>query len=128
MDIKDLMIGDWVKVNGKIVKVTDVFADGIGYNLQIGPVIYEITVKIDNIHPIPITPKILKKNGFKKRDMYYVLKVKEGFELMYYPYLGAFRYEYRGKELLFKSLNGINYVHLLQHILRLCAIEKEIEL
>ena len=71
--------------------------------------------------------EILEKNGFEKRHMYYVCTISDGFKLWYYPHLGNLRYEYKGKP-IFKSMDGLNYVHQLQHALRLCGIEKEIEI
>lgn len=84
----------------------------------------------------PLTPEILKKNGFTQcepqgYDLY--IKDKEGAGLYrifwqgesYNYYLEIAAYAYPSGE--FNNTN-IKYVHQLQHALRLCGIEKEIEL
>lgn len=99
---------------------------------------YQITV--DEIEPLPLTPEILEKNGFKK-----------------YPYKNSYWYCDEMLELFMKivcifpikdrelySLLSVttprltageddvyircDYVHELQQVLRLCKIEKEIVL
>lgn len=90
-------------------------------------------------HQLPLTPEILEKNGFKRDPLWhhcdkdldnYSISVQLGY---------ANRIEYikiteKGKDDVIPSektklyLTHINYVHELQHALRLCGINKEIEL
>ena len=81
---------------------------------------------IASLSPIPLTPEILEKNGFKKYNELYRLDVAEG------VFVNA---DFKSKE-PFVSIHNTCYratpicwyLHQLQHALRLCGIEKEIEL
>ena len=72
------------------------------------------------VEPIPLTPEILEKNGFIKES-----RENPGFNLQYCILTDG----------LWVGINGDNflegtqdYVHQLQHALKLCGIKKEIEL
>lgn len=100
-----------------------------------------ITEKIENIEPIPLTRKILEKNGFTggeyksyTGDVWYL--EEEGFRKIG---LTMSRKEStlwgeKIKPLSPDSIGhnfavpNIKYVHELQHALRLCGINKEIEI
>lgn len=117
MKANELMIGDWVKTQYGFEKVREINAESIyakngGYDLE-------------ELSPIHLTAEILEKNGLLKG---------EGFEL-------DFSRHHRLKViLLWTDAKGVSrtqitfylhkpqYVHELQHALRLCGIEKEIEL
>ena len=118
MNAQDLMLGDLIVDGDENARVTSLTCDGI----------IETTRRISNvevIEPIPITPEILERNGFQKNEMYFVCHLDEDFELWYYPHLGSLRYEYNG-ELIAKFPDAMNYVHQLQHALKMCGIDKEI--
>ena len=126
MKAKDLMIGDWVydtilKGNTKVEMLS---LSGIRGEF------HEKVWNENTFEPIPLTPEILDKNGWECFDTYHkyshyrhpkapfgILRRKEG------GYTIEFRDESGGLVFLF-----ILYVHQLQHALRLCGIEKEIEL
>lgn len=130
MDAKELMLGDIVNVHrcecvadgghfqewdeyGKVVSITEYYITikYIGREEDYG---FE-DVNGEDINPIPLTPEILEKNGWFALD----------------------EYRYEGDIALVKGRNCfrlkntticINSVHGLQHALRLCGINKEIEL
>ena len=122
MKANELMIGDWAD-----------FASELGDQ----PIAKIITVNdlymIDNgrmvVRPIPLTPEILEKNRFKKDfelkgcywrpDCRKYCIVKE-IETWYF----AFRHMGGGHI----CISECNYVHELQHALRLCKVDKEIVL
>ena len=89
----------------------------------------------DKLLPIPITKEILEKNGFKG-EMYAFLDISPNLYLEYYYHEHRLREWWTGidewnnhaevKEIVFKC--QCHYIHELQHALRLCGIEKEIEL
>ena len=136
---KDLMIGDWVKFpGGAIDKIVDLpFIEGKGLCASFAASATLFPFPISKIEPIPITPEILKKNGFienrgitswkfetKQEDLIDIYGVDDyhlsiNIEDTHGPGKG-YRY------LLYNLV--IRYVHELQHALRLCGIEKEIEL
>ena len=67
------MVGDWVRI--KITQynttVTNIDANSV-YTEAAFPIRY------DEIEPVPLTPDILEKNGFKKYDELYRLDITEG--------------------------------------------------
>lgn len=140
MKAEELMIGDWV-----IVHRIECVGDGgqfqewkqIGYITRINEdTVYvmfdkqkedweEIDVK--DIHPIPLTPEILEKNGFevdeKNENM---LKWRWSVIddcISYDKSTGMVRIFYPSGLVFVKILE---FVHELQHALRLCGITKNI--
>lgn len=138
MQTSQLTIGDLMQhANGKYFRITrlDMWSDGSIHFACGHPHLWDYNNKFT---PIPLTPEILKKNGFG-----YV-------ENDTYPYTGeVLSHFYLGEEgycanmdihigtdnkggFWFNSpkisLNSFHYVHELQHVLRLCNINKEIEL
>ena len=138
MDIKSLMVGDWVQL--KTYGVSDKFEKTEAYIFvkvaEIGSGL--ITVEYNNdikepyricenteIEPIPLIPEILEKNGFKldKEDGWWWLT----------PKIGITFWEEGDIELEFENKHSsvdihIKYLHQLQQALRLCNVSKEIEL
>lgn len=133
MDAKELMIGDWVvreshkKTPQQVIGIGD---KGVTLKLEGG----WCGEAIDLTEPIPLTPEILEKNGFTPNiyqindvygtrfnlDEYYCLiffNSKNGASLTKY---------YTNKSCFY--ITTINYVHELQHALRLAGINKEIVL
>ena len=135
MDIKELMIGDWVYYNPNVfiedeyeptkpIKITKITSGE------------DIDLAIEGCYsPIPLTPEILEKNGFKHIERIPIM----GSEI------GTWRSDKLGGATIKKYLIGIEktifcliaghskigdiyHLHELQHALRLCGIEKEITL
>lgn len=125
--IGDLMIGDWVNCNGANVKIIS-----IGLFAQVGIMdssndIYSVFSK--DLVPIPLTAEILQKNEFVKSKYGEMILDKEiGTSEIYLvlepSYDEAYYYWTVNSELIAK----IESVHKLQHVLRLCGIDKNIEL
>lgn len=130
---KDLMIGDWVQ-------------NPLGWKAQVQSV---NTIK-NKIAPIPLTPEILEKNGFK---IVHGFGHSESYPTYGWGYHKGLR-DYAFVDVTFydepiggvsrlvkmetasKKDDGINsihscdieFIHELQHALRLCGIDKEIVL
>lgn len=121
MDYKELMIGDWcaygVNCKGRVTALTDhlitLSVDGNEING-----LYMLMP--DMVNPIPLTEEILVNNGFEKfaESQTQFDYTDNDIHLEYWIGDGCFRY-YTAE---------IHYVHQLQHLLRLCGINKEIEL
>lgn len=133
------MIGDWVFCDGKCYQIA-----------EIGGMVCldaekEIFASLEDITPIPITPEILEKNGFKpdgSGQISYCLLTPFGIEgLRYSIYVGLRQktIEVHAAHTVLKKDNWrkVNktylevcgpYVHELQHALKLCGIDKEIKL
>lgn len=132
MKAQDLMLGDLVTFKDcqqefapVIIRIWQINEEDNAFaSIGGADALDEITID-DEIVGIPITPEILEKNGFQRNEMYFVCQLDENFELWYYPHLGSLRYEYNG-ELIAKFPDAMNYVHQLQHALKMCGIDKKI--
>lgn len=91
----------------------------------------------NSFSPIPLTPEILERNGFKYDGMtYWKLKGKDGLFIKvcpvqpnnddwWHPSITGFEVNNRISDILMEGVEQV-YVHQLQHAMRLCGIEKEI--
>jgi len=132
MKANELMIGVSVYFccfdGSKIVVRVTGFKDGIVYGDSDKGSHW---CNIEKVEPIPITPEILKKNGFVFNGYKYDLRVGnyEMWAIFEEPYsqgrhcLQIYN-EYR--DIPIKYHNLFKYVHQLQHAMRLCGIKKEI--
>ena len=124
---KDLMIGDWVKVNGKCIQVENVYKDMINYTPYIPYAQEEYFIEGKDITPIPLTAEVLKENNFEKHydgDII-VYTHPQGIIIemgINYKLFDDGRFYVRGIQ------HRLYYVHELQHALRLCGVDKEIVL
>ena len=121
MKANELMIGDWVDYRGICNRIAP--ADFCHFEW------------IDEIRPIPLTPEILEKNGIKwlctepsGRKTYCCNEPVV--QCTYIPNSGwLINVGACGSiKVRFVEISKNQYVHQLQHALRLCGIEKEIEL
>ena len=126
MKPEELMIGDWIiriGVQEEPMRLYDMKASySIAYLDQDGR---GVTEKFENIEPIPLTPEIFEKNGFlvDSNGIFYLKEnLKFGFKKdIDYGYWFVNRAD-NYKEYICTC----DFVHELQHILKLCKIEKEI--
>ena len=128
MKANELMIGNWVtgkKWKELPFKITHINDSGKYYygitaeGSRVGPFL------IEELQPIPLTSEILEKNGFTRFGTDYILEGERfGLENPSDPR------NYLDNYWLRVSIRAVHieYVHELQHALRLCKIEKEIEL
>jgi hypothetical protein len=77
-------------------------------------------IAFSELEPIPLTPEILEKNGFIKERLYC-----HGTPLQYCVLVDGLWIDISGENYFEGKLE---YVHQLQHTIRLCGIEKEITL
>ena len=123
MDYRDLMFGDWIQVErGFDGHLTNERVKGvIGDEDERYPVrlFTGETVSFNDIHPIPLTEEILVKYGFR-----YSMPHNDwtNADCNFYLYEGGNGYRISNTDI------KLDYVHQLQHLLRMCGIEKEIEL
>lgn len=118
MKVDEVMLGDIVSVSGRPIHVTLAVLNNWS----------------DSIEPIPLTLEILEKNGFERDECI----------TLYRDYIGVDdRVILNNNKAYINSVNEwlvyidskdhntiasceLTYVHELQHILRLCKIDKEI--
>ena len=127
MKSSELMIGDWVKSlkedhSGEYGQVIDIdHHDTVLLEYQC----VNYYTDVEHIEPIPLTTEILEKNGFTRYGQVYAnLQQWVG---KFGDKRKSFVQDIRTGELGMNDV-WINYVHELQHVLKLCKIEKEIEL
>lgn len=131
--ISDLSIGDWVMYRDREWQVCSLykFTEEVGLLRKDS----QFCEYVSDLHPILLTPEILKKNGW--------LPPRKAIELDTWWWTNGVdkaieAYEYEGewyltiieqKEIQYRNRVGIGlkYVHQLQHALRFAGVEKEIE-
>ena len=154
MTLEELMIGDWVRIKsdinsddaywmhdnmrpGQALKVEEILSNGINpdwYGGEINDYIPE-----DALMPIPLTPEILEKNGFKfespcindnKDAWVYEWPHEKPNHTPHVFLLMSHHNKARFPNFWICAPNDpdIVYVHQLQHALRLCGIDIDIKL
>ena len=144
MKAKELMIGDWVRIShrnkiGKVYRVDETNGNGNGWAAVIDGDYHE-----SDLEPIPLTSELLEKNGFERvpqpgcaNPYHWMLeKYEEESDGLLFR-IKAFNNPFRG---MFVSIDNpsacetisfgkqIEFVHELQHALRICEIELDIKL
>lgn len=122
MEMKDLMVGDWVMpLRESIGGPCRIEAIGVYNKCTLQRWNYNGDVLCRDIKPIPLTPEILEKNGFVYNESPLVQSWEQfGLSL----YLGGDGYRINCGQ---NVAMVIDSVHQLQHALKLCGIEKEIK-
>lgn len=111
MKASDLMIGDWIMYGDKPVQVLQLTVDKVYRGFS----------------PIPLTPEILEKNGwsedFLDNNLGHHFPEDELLKLELYVEDGQVLWTINCYECVIMPLD---FVHELQHALKLCGIDKEI--
>ena len=149
MKAEDLMIGDWVTITepddfhgytGKVV-ITNAETNYIMVRI---PNMHLHDVFVEDLQPIPLTEEILRNNGFKNDVLaeksiiaegasnFSVILISEDNRIMINnidEYLNSFNnwhIHIDTEDMRTMGTAEITYVHELQHLLKLCKIEKDI--
>ena len=131
MKANELMIGDWVRVTdddteeafvGRVTAL-DLELENVSVKRKGEETAYPFSIGC--IEGIIVAKEILEKNGFER--------LGTGYILLGYPFgltNPSTPDEYKDNYWLRVAASSVNiqYVHQLQHALRLCGIEKEITL
>lgn len=131
---QQLMLGDWVMLNpdlkkyypfaGKPCMVIGLHDDDGAIKIEYDNGKYFWTDAEDDVISIPLTPEILEKNGFVHYE-----EDEESFHSEDCVFIKQNLGGYGACLDKIRTISGIfYYVHELQHVLKLCGIEKEIEL
>ena len=122
------MVGDWVLTDMmEQMQVCEIHEDEVMLD-------YNDMYDYADIEPIPLTPEILEKNGFNpvyedKCVMKYIEIDKGNILLKIVIDMDIPSFSYVESNIMGRRYDGeIKYCHELQHALRLCGINKEIEL
>lgn len=137
MIVGELMVGDLVLHDGKVIRVDAVHKRKIGYHKTKDKLTW---LFYGQFQPIPLTPEILEKNGFNEPPLEMQKRVRfvvlcEEYQIRYsfnsywfsiYKNIAVHAIGYPTFICAFQE--RIKYVHELQHALRLCKVDKEIVL
>ena len=119
------MLGDIVQVNDEVFKVISISYFDIGISDNKKDFYHE---HIDNLKPIPLTDEIFEKNEFYyENNVGYVLEYYN-YEIIYDTWEHELRILKDREQILKIKTFDKMCVHELQHALRLCGINKEIEI
>jgi hypothetical protein len=135
MKANELMIDDWVMLNGSHYQIEEISRKGWVHLVCNGIRINMTTdYLLEVLQPIPLTPEILEKNGFKREewidnkgrfvsdDGRLILQNDENF-------INSFNTWYMhidNEDFETIASCELSYVHQLQHALRLSGIDKVI--
>lgn len=135
MKANELMIGDWVQIDepdkyagarGTICSLMHHHSDeGCYFHVfvqDLGVVMREVFN--EDLRPIPLTAEILEKNGFERSKVFVEWKYENDNVYMIYKPFPYLRIEMEECIVAFPC----EYIHELQHALRLCGITHEISL
>ena len=113
---EDLRIGDLVRYGKDIITILAIHADGL---VCFADGKDQICVEHVLLEPIPLTPEILKKNGWKKRieGLYFMMISKYMYLSVEFGYENGIRVFLKRTTGLYVKLTTANNVHELQHIL-----------
>lgn len=125
---KDLMVGDWVIVYEKSMPVK-AKVEGV-YGKMATVLGHQRIVEKSFVEPIPLTPEILEKNGVVKPKLSWWRRLESPCGALWLAqHTDGSWWLYSSDDCdKHENFAEIHYVHQLQHALRLCGIEMEIEL
>lgn len=117
MKAKELMIGDLVRIDGRVVQIESIVPDSKQFIA--GGEKFCYAYDDGKYEPIPLTEDILKANGFEHRDF-------TSGNSMHYDHSVTVYLNKDGE--IFMLIGGeqrwVRYVHELQHALRLCGLNE----
>lgn len=133
MKATDLMIGDWVLYGQRFAIIKEIGNGYITILCSINGQNEYVEETYDNIEPITLTPEILEKNEWEKRNdacIYYDSEHEYQIIFMLKEYNYTHLYNYIDASIGCITIREmpITYLHELQNLMRLCGIKKEIEL
>lgn len=137
LKVTDLMVGDWVMSFGAPHKIVGVRTDMLEPHIRtdMSDTWYEEGIE-DLLEPIPLTPDILEKNGFKRDECIPQEKYYNGIDNRVIlhndkEYMNSVKEWYvhiDSKDYCTIASCELTYLHELQALLTLCKIDFEFKL
>jgi hypothetical protein len=131
MKVENLMIGDLVLNDGKVIRVDAVHKRKIGYHKTKDKLTWLFS---GQFQPILLTPEILKKNGFIREENIQLynhytgidnrVSLNDDFYCM--NSRNMWNVHIDSEDYCSIASCELTYIHELQHLLKLCRIDKEI--
>ena len=135
MKANELMIGDYIMLYEDIYIIEEISSNGWAHIIYNDGSKCRVPLSTDYIlgelTPVPLTSEILEKNGFVKQAYDgWLISENDGRRLIEYrtDYFDGLLIINYAEEPFSKLTIKVKYVHELQHALRLCGINKKIEL
>ena len=123
MKAEELMIGDLVMTPlGDISRVTQIVKDG--YGIHVAVLNDKYNYYMEGLQGIPLTAEILEANGFTRSKAFVEWKYEDDDIYMLWKPFPWIKIQLEDHTVMFPC----EFVHELQHALRLCGIDKEIVL
>ena len=125
MKANELMIGDIVQFNGSPYVIEEISKKGW---VHMTDPVHNLRVQmstdyiLDFIEGAPITPEILEANGFTRSKAFVEWKYEDDDIYMLWKPFPWIKIELESHTVMFPC----EFVHELQHAMRLCGIDKEI--
>lgn len=121
-----VMVNDWVMFKGLYYQVTEISRKGWVHLSYDGTIVsMSSDYLLEELQPVPITPEILGRNGFKPTqhgyviaEDYYDITIREWSDSIW-----VFRYESTEMNIPHTQI-VFGFVHELQHALRLCGLDE----
>ena len=127
MKAEELMIGDLLLCQDEkliLVSVKKFDLDAVRVKRKDGHV---CNVAIDFLQPVPVIPMFLEKIGFKKKSDAWIFELEsQDYILVQFDVdnITVQQTEISIANEIYVRAKNINYIHQLQHALRLCKIDK----
>jgi hypothetical protein len=131
MEVNELMIGDWcaygVNCKGRVTALTD---NLITLSVDGNEINGRYMLMPDMVNPIPLAEDILDNNNFFQDNKYFTLAITKETRIVLKHIDKEDNKWYACVITVFDEIGHayVHYVHQLQHLLRLCGTNKEIEL
>ena len=125
MKATELMIGDWVQNQDGSIKGRIVNIDAYKNRVEFGT----YTIDTDFVYPIPLTPEILEKHSFLKVEAIEYPSHSVGISFLYRDTPEGLRIFVQNACVggpTCTMIKTCKYVHEVQHMIKMCDIEKEI--
>ena len=122
MNVYDLMIGDLVQFDEDTCVIEELRVDGTAVLVAMNTDLTSVDgdqVDEEELSPIELTEDILEKNGFRHSISH---NDWTNADCNFFLYEGGNGFRIQNTDI------RLEYVHQLQHLLRLCGIEKEVKL
>lgn len=127
LKISELSVGDWVSCEDVYCEVSYILPNGIiGTTCRNHRDGYEDP--LTNLHPIPITAEILEENGFVRSTSQFIVYHTDKVWISYDKPSETWSVTMYINDVTSNLHANINYIHQLQHALRLAGVDKEINL
>lgn len=126
MKAKDLMIGDYILVEGVPRKVCYIYADGVKIAYKIPKVSNPIYARLSECKPIRVDDALLKRLGVFKKSGYKHLEPNKDWRIAIEEYGNGqkmLHFEFGGS---YCCLRNFEYLHQLQNIMKIFGLGWEL--